>query len=434
MTHSGGVAAAAPQSRNYVLGLLFLLNILLVLDKIVFVILLEPIKKEFQLTDIQLGVLTGLVYALLMGAAAVPFGIAADRGNRRNLAALCLGAWSGLTAACGMAQNFWQLLLARMGVGIGEAGGGPAALSIIADLFEHRKRATAMAVFSLATPMAALLNLMVGTQISHAYGWRATLLAASVPGIVVALLMFLTMKEPRRGSADGVRGATKAPPLLETLRFIASQRALVHLLMGALLSYVTLAGISSWHFSFFVRSFHVKLNEVGPQLGLAFCLFGLTSNFLSGLIADRLAKRDERWRAWIMALGALASVPLCLGFVWAQDWATTMYLSAAFAGICMFWLSPAYALTQSLVAVRMRSTIAGILFLVANMIGYGIGPPLVGALSDLFAVGSGSDSLRMAFVCTVMLNLWAGLHFFLASRALRKDLAAAQAMDAGTAG
>jgi predicted MFS family arabinose efflux permease len=423
-------AGIGNRQRNYSLFLLLMLNTLLLLDKIVFVILLEPIKHEFALSDVQLGVLTGLVYALLMGICGLPFGIYADRTNRRNLAAGCLAFWSGLTALCGMAQNFWQLLLARMGVGIGEAGGGPAALSIIADLFEHKKRATAMAIFALGSPLAALINLTVGTHLSHTYGWRATLLAASIPGIVLALFLVFTMREPARGESDQKSRAKQAAPLGDTFAFIRQQKALVHLLTAALLSYITLAGASSWTFSFLVRSHHVKLNEVGAQLGVAIFVAGIAGNYLSGILADYMGQRDERWRLWIIGGGAVLSVLLGFGWIWSEGWTATLLLVACFAAASTFWFAPAVALCLSLVEIRMRATMAGILFLIANMIGYGLGPILVGKMSDLFAPAFGADSLRMALSCIVMVNLWAALHFFLAGRAVRSNLARADAANA----
>ncbi|GAB3469582.1 MFS transporter [Massilia terrae] len=420
------VPAVGKGARNYALGLLLMLNTLLLLDKIVFVILLEPIKHEFNLSDLQLGVLSGLVYALLMGAAGLPFGLVADRTNRRNLASACLALWSVLTAMCGLAQNFVQLLLLRMGVGIGEAGGGPAALSIIADLFEHKKRATAVAIFALGSPLAALINLTVGTHLSHSYGWRTTLMAASVPGIVLALLMLLTMREPQRGAADaGGQSTLDAAPLRETLAFIRSQPALLHLLGAAALSYITLAGASSWTFSFLVRSHHVKLNEVGVQLGVAIFIAGIAGNYLSGILADYLSQRDERWRVWIIAAGALVSVLLGFGWIWSEGWTATLLLVGCFAAASTFWFAPAIGLCLGLVEVRMRATMSGVLFLIANMVGYGLGPIFVGKMSDLFTPAFGADSLRMALSCIVIVNLWAMLHFLLAGRSVRANLARA---------
>src|SRR5690606_13574649 len=243
------VAAATAEVSNarryYLLALLTLLNVLLVLDKIVLSILIEPIRAEFGLSDGQLGALMGLVYAVFMGAAGLPLGMLADRMNRRNLAAICLSAWSAMTLACAAAQNLWHLILARIGVGIGEAGGGPTAVSMIADTFEPRRRATAMAIFATGTQLAALVNLTLATQIAHAYGWRMTLVAAAVPGFVLALLLVTTVREPQRGMADRARSAVQAPPLRESLRRIWRQRSLRHLLTGATLCYIVVAGMGS---------------------------------------------------------------------------------------------------------------------------------------------------------------------------------------------
>jgi predicted MFS family arabinose efflux permease len=284
-----------------------------------------------------------------------------------------------------------------------------------------------MAIFALGSPLAALINLTVGTHLSHSYGWRATLLAASIPGIVLALVLLFTMREPVRGASDHKARARQAAPLRETLAFIGQQKALLHLLAAALLSYVTLAGASSWTFSFLVRSHHVKLNEVGAQLGVAIFVAGIAGNYLSGILADFLGQRDERWRLWIIGGGALLSVLLGFGWIWSEGWTATLLLVACFAAASTFWFAPAVGLCLSLVEIRMRATISGILFLIANMIGYGLGPILVGKMSDLFAPAFGADSLRMALSCIVMVNLWAALHFFLAGRAVRANLARADA-------
>lgn len=405
-----------------VLGLLYLLNTLLVLDKIIFTILLEPIKNEFRLNDMQLGLLAGTVYALCMGLASLPLGIAADRLSRRGLAASCLAIWSAMTAVCGLAQTFVTLLLGRIGVGLGEAGGGPAALSIISDLYAHRRRATAMAIFSLGTPTAALINLTVNAQIAHAFGWRATLLIAAAPGLVLALVLWLCMAEPKRGTADQRAVAAKAPPLLETVRFIWSQKSLVHLLIGAMIAYIVLAGVSSWNFSYLVRIHNANLHEIGPYLGLGISSAGLIGLYLTGRLADFLAERDERWRCWIMAITILGSVGF--GFIVFTTPSLWMAIActAGLAACATLWLAPGYALTQSLVGVRMRGTIAAIVFLIANLVGYGIGPLAVGVLSDLFAGAGAANSLQIAILCVLTANFWAASHFLMAARCVRDDL------------
>lgn len=415
--------SAAAAGARLALFFLFLLNTLLVLDKIVFTVLLEPIKAEFGLDDFRLGLLSGAVYAVCLGIASMPFGILVDRRNRRNLASACLAFWSLMTATCGLAQNYAMLLAARLGVGIGEAGGGPASLSIIADLFEHRRRATAMAVFSLGTPMAALINLTVNTQIAHLFGWRAVLFAAAVPGLVLALAMWLFMREPVRGTASS-RGA--APPLGEVLRVVIAQRSLFALLAGGMCAYVVLAGVSSWNFSFLVRTHHVKLNEVGPLLGVSIAGAGFVGLYASGWLADLLSTRDERWRTRVMAATTLASVAFGITAFTVRDWHLAVASTAGLAACASLWLAPGYALSQSLVPVRMRGTVGAIMFLLANVVGYGFGPPLAGFLSDRFAEAGTGNPLQAALVVMVTFNLISAGLFLLAGRTLRDDLAAAE--------
>jgi len=413
--------------RYYLLFLLALLNVLLVLDKIVLSVLIEPIRAEFGLTDGQLGALMGLVYAIFMGTAGLPLGMLADRSNRRNLAAICLSVWSAMTLACAAAQSLWHLIIARVGVGIGEAGGGPAAVSMIADTFEPRRRATAMAIFASGTQVAALINLTYATYIAHAYGWRMALVAVAVPGFLLALTIVFTTREPQRGLADMSRTAPQAaPPLRETIAYIWRQRSLRHLLVGATLCYIVVAGMGSWHFTFLVRSHGLRLHEVGPILGFGIAGLGIAANLLSGALSDHLGARDERYRTWLIAIGAVAALAIgCWSIVTRSDNGALAGV-IVFAATVMFWFPTVAALSQSLVEVRMRATIAGVLFLLSNLIGYGVGPLLVGTLSDLLAPAFQSESLRVAMLCLLALFAWGALHFFLASRELQANLRAAK--------
>ncbi len=424
--------AAVPASdtssprAGYLLALLTLLNLLLVLDKIVLSILIEPIRAEFGLSDRELGALMGLVYALFMGAAGLPMGVLADRMNRRNLAAICLSAWSAMTLACAAAQNLWHLLLARVGVGIGEAGGGPTSISMIADTFDKNRRATAMAIFATGTQLAALVNLTFATQIEHAFGWRWTLVAAAVPGFLLAALLVLTTREPQRGRMDhNSKGA--APPLPQTLSYIWNQRSLRHLLIGATLSYVVIAGMSSWHFSFLVRTHGLRLHEVGPMLGVAIAAMGIISNLSSGFLSDYLGARDDRYRTWLISAGAVLTLFIGAWSILTPNPQAALWSVAVFAAVVVFWFPTVAALSQSLVEPRMRATVAGLLFLLSNLVGYGLGPIVVGWVSDVLAPTFGDHSLRYAMLSVLAMTAWAALHFFIASRDLKSNLALAHA-------
>lgn len=418
---TGGWRQRGTRNPAIVLALLYLLNTVLVLDKIIFTILLEPIKQEFALTDLQLGLLAGSVYAVFMGLASLPMGLAADRYSRRGLAAGCLAGWSVMTAMCGMAQSYLTLLFARLCVGVGEAGGGPAALSIIADLYEHKRRATAMAIFSLGTPSAALINLTLNTQIVEAFGWRVALLLAAVPGLLLALAIWLFMAEPERG--DGAAGEVETPPSLrETLRFVRTQRSLLHLLAGATIAYIVLAGVSSWHFSYLVRHFKVSLADIGPWLGISISGAGIAGLYLAGRLADALASRDERWRARVMVLTTLASVGFGFAAFTTDTLSFAIACSAGLAACSMLWLGPGFALSQGLVSPRMRGTIGAVMFLLSNLIGYGVGPLLVGGLSDWLAAGGTANSLQLAILIVLTGNLLASAHFYFVGTSLRDDL------------
>ncbi len=417
------VVADAPRSRYYLLLLLTILNVLLVLDKIVLSVLIEPIRAEFGLSDRHLGVIMGFVYAVFMGAAGLPLGVLADRVNRRNLAAACVSAWSAMTLVCAAAQNMWHLILGRIGVGVGEAGGGPTAVSMIADTFEPRRRATAMAIFGTGTPLAGLITLTFATQIAHTYGWRMTLVAAAIPGFVLALLLLFTVREPVRGRWESKATREGRPPLRETLRYVWAQASLRHLLIGATLCYVVVAGMGSWHFSFLVRAHDLKLHEIGPYIGIGIAMCGVASMLTSGMLSDYLGAKDDRYRVWLIAAGAL--VTMAIG-VWSI---TTTHATGAIAGVVvfaaavMFWFPTVAALTQSLVETQMRATVAGLLFVLSNLIGYGIGPLLVGTISDVLKPVFGEASLRYAMLSVLMLAGWAAVHFALASKDLRRNLA-----------
>ncbi|HSX55571.1 MAG TPA: MFS transporter [Sphingomonas sp.] len=430
MDQTAGQAGSGWRTRGtrnpaVILGILYLLNMLLVLDKVIFTVLLEPIKAEFRLSDLQLGFLTGSVYAVFMGIASLPMGLAADRYSRRGLAAGCLAAWSAMTAMCGMAQSYATLLLARLGVGVGEAGGGPVSLSIIAELYEHRRRATAMAIFALGTPTAALINLTLNTQIVHHFGWRVALFCAAVPGLLLALAIWLFVDEfgPVEASTKS-REKVRKPPLRETAAFVLRQRSLVHLLIGAMTAFIVLAGVSSWNFSYLVREFKANLHEIGPYLGVSIAAASFVSMYLSARLADFLGQRDERWRGRVMAVTTAASVGFGVLTFTTDSLAVAIVGTAGIAAFATLWMAPAYALCQSLVPPQMRGTIGATMFLLANLVGYGIGPMLVGFLSDRFGALGFDNSLQVSIIVVLLANLLAAFHFLRVGVTLEQDLQA----------
>jgi len=390
------------------------------MDKTIITYLQEPIKKQFGLSDAELGLMSGGAFALFFAISGLPMGYVADRVNRRNLIAGCLAAWSALTASVGLAQSFAQLLLARMGVGIGEAGGGPSAMSMVADLFPERRRDTALGVYSLATPIGAIGAFLIVSNVLAAYGWRGTLFVAGAPAILLVPLLLLTVREPVRSRAGP---AEAAPSFGETLRFAASQRSLRHLVAAITLTQMTMNGIGIWSMSYFIRIHQIDLGQIGPVLGFAYPIPAIIGTFAGGAIADRLALRDVRWRAWVPAIGALVCVPVTATLVLAHEWPTTLVMWGLFGLTGPIWSGPGYSLNVSLVAPRMRATQTAMLLLPINIVGFGLAPMIVGALSDAFTPMFGSDGLRYAMLAIGLVNLWAALHFAQAARGLRADLA-----------
>jgi MFS family permease len=412
-------AAVRNDSPRVVLALLLLMNVFLTLDKTVFLILLEPIKKEFQLQDWMLGGLSGTAFAICMGLAGIPLGALADRVNRRNLAMACLTLWSTMTMLCGLARSVVQLVLARMIVGVGEAGGAPAALSIITDLFPRERRATAMSVFALGPPLATLLSLSVGTWVVHVYGWRAALIAAGAPGVVIAVAMLLFMREPQRPAAadKGDR-----PGMADTLRVMRTKPSFVHLVIGVFVSFLVLAGVSTFTNSFLIRVHHVELARIGPYLGALMSVVGVVSGVTMGVLTDKLGQRDDRWRGWVMALGSIGSAVFGWAFLLSPSLPVVIGFVALFAASATYWMGPAYSLCQSLAPARMRGKALAAMLLVGNTGGYVIGPPLVGYISDRLGLTHGDEGLRVALLGAVSLNLWAAFHFLRMARRLPRDL------------
>jgi len=347
----------------------------------------------------------------------------ADRISRRLLAAVCLVAWSAMTLLTASAQNLWHLIACRIGVGVGEAGGGPASISLLAEAFDSRRRATAMSVFATGTQLAALLNLTVVTQISHAYGWRMALVATAVPGFIIAALLQWTTRDPQRGRAEQASVHPAPLPLRAALRLIWQQQSLRHLLAATALCYIVVAGMGSWHFSFLVRIHSLELHEIGPLLGVGMALVGVVSNVGAGVLSDRLGAHDERWRTRSLAMGAALIAVIGYASLLTPDPRVAVVLVIVFGASVVFWFPTVAALSQSLVEARVRSTVAGMLFLLANLVGYGLGPLLIGGLSDMLAAGHGRESLRYALATVLSLLVWASLHFLLAGRSLRADLA-----------
>ncbi len=415
--------AAKPWYRWYAVGVLTAVYASSQVDRQIMAILLEPIKIELGASDTQMGFLVGLTFALFYATLGMPIAMFADRSNRRNIITAAISIWSAMTVLCGYAASFLQLSLARIGVGIGEAGSTPPSHSIIADLFPPMERGTAMGIFALGVNLGLLIAYLAGGWLSENWGWRMTFVAVGLPGLVIAALLFLTVSEPQRGAAEVKPADTAAAPSFRAVAgYMWQVRSIRHLTIGAALAGFIGYGFVLWMPSFLVRSHGLSPTEVGLTLALLTGVVGGLGTFTAGKLADVLARRDERWRAWLVAAGKAGYVPFLAGvFLVDELWlALLLYLVPAFFG--GFYLAPTAALIQSLVSLRMRALASAIVLFVLNIIGMGFGPQLVGIMSDWFAPEYGRESLRMALLVLSFLNLWCGYHYFTAARTLRRDL------------
>lgn len=379
------------------------------MDRQIMGILLEPIKKELGASDAQMGFLVGLAFAVFYTFLAIPIAIFADKGYRRNIIAASILAWSVMTAVCGLVGSYGQMALARMGVAIGEAGSSPASVSIISTLFEQKRRATALAVFVAGANAGILLAFLGGGWLLENVGWRQAFFAVSVPGIILSILVFVLVVEPKTNTklnpADHIS-------FKDTIRYLVRIPAMRHILVAKSLSGFVGYGILLWLPTFLVRSHGVSGTELGLTLALFVGLGGGIGTLLSGRIADYVARYGERWRTRSIMIAKLLSVPFLLGFLLVDNYWLALALYAVPAVLGSYYLAPSTALVQDMVDHRMRAVTSAITIFLLNLVGMGLGPQGVGLLSDMFAPAYGTDSLRYALACCVLVNIWAAYHFW----------------------
>ena len=393
------------------------------IDRNILSILLQPIKEELGASDFEMGLLTGFAFAVFYTFAGIPIARLADRGSRRAIMAVGIAFWSLLTALSGAARSFGMLALARIGVGVGEASATPAAHSLISDYFPPERRTRALAIYNVGSSIGILFGLMLGGWLKEALGWRMTFAVVGLPGLLVALGVWLAIPEPRRGLSEARADTGEAPGLGETLRFLASQRSYLHVAFAAALYACTGYGLLAWAPTFFVRVHGLGYAEVGWKLGLIIGISSAVGVLVAGALCDRLARRDVRWLVWIPALSTALFAPGYALFALAADTdlALLAYIPVNLASAV--FAPPSYAIAQGLARLRMRAMASAIMLFVINLIGLGLGPTLVGALSDALEPRFGVESLRYALLLALALTLWGTLHSLLAGRSLARDLA-----------
>ena len=429
----GGPAREAMRHSRRLLWLLLVAYTFNFLDRQVLNILAEPIKLEMHLSDSQLGLLTGLSFAILYTTLGIPIGRLADRTNRVGVISASMVCWTGFTMACGLATNIVQLTAFRIGVGVGEAGCTPAAHSLISDCISADKRAKALAFYSLGVPIGSLLGLTLGGILAHAIGWRMTMVAVGAPGLLVAFIMMLALKDPRHSAMAPQRA--DVPTLKEVLGELRSTPSFWWLAFGAAFTSFTAYGQASFMASFYLRNhasalpaFSQRIAEatgldvgstgvIGTVLGLTFGVTGILGTLAGGMLADRPGARPERAHTSIPAAASLLAVPIYIGSLLVANFTVSLLLLIGPLFLKAIWHGPVYASVQNLVRPRSRATATALLLFIVNIIGLGLGPLCVGALSDLLSgsMDSGS-SLRISMIICGCSGLISALCFHLAGR------------------
>lgn len=422
-----GEQAASPTTgtarRTYVLIVLTLVFVVNYLDRQILGILVPQIKAEFHLSNTEVGVLTGPAFAIVYAVLGMPLAIFADRLNRRNVIAISLAAFSAMTVLCGYTVQYWQLLVARFGTGIGEAGTSPSINSILSDLYPPEKRASALAFYSAGLNVGLLLGFFGGGWIAEHYGWRHAFLAAGFPGLLLVLVLLGTVKEPVRGAIERLSDTSAAPRFWSVVAFLWTQPSFRWIALGSAMS--SFGGYANLAFLplFFKISHHMTPSQTGLALALLTGIGGAFGTYLAGVIADRLIRRDIRWGMFVPIVATCIAIPFAPIFLLASS--TAVALAAAIVPSMMgaAFLGPSYAMAQNLVPLRMRAQAAAILLFVLNIIALSLGPLTVGTVSDLLQPVLGADSLRYAMMTSMLTGALAALCYWRASRTLKADIA-----------
>lgn len=432
------VAGALPGRayRSYALGLLMLIYVVNFVDRQVVTILAEYIKRDLHLADWQLGLMTGLAFAVLYTFLGLPIARIAERGDRPWIIASAVAIWSGFTALSGMAQNFTHLILARIGVGIGEAGCTPPALSLIADTVPKAERASAISIYMLGAPVGGLLGLALGGLIADAYGWRMAFVIVGLPGLALAAIAALTLREPRRGRPVVAQAEDGVPSFREALKELAGKRTYWRVVGGITIKSFASYGAGAFTASFFFRNFPAELAQYSAMFGLKSAGFlgialsvtagvmAIIGTLLGGRLADYFARKDARAYATIPAIGAIAGLPFSLAALNSDSLLVAFAFLLAPGLLGSMWLGPAYGVVQSLVRPETRATATAVVLFVANLIGLGLGPLFVGILSDVLSSQgfSQADAIKISLMSFALLAAPCAWLFWSARKTMREEI------------
>jgi MFS family permease len=414
-------ATAASLHSWYVLTLLFGAYTFNWMDRYVLVILIEPIKADLHLSDTTIGLMNGFAFAAIYSIAGIPIARWADRGTRRLIIALGLALWSAMTALSGLAHTTGQLVAARLGVGLGESACSPSAHSLISDYFGTRKRATALSIYQLGIVIGIALGLIAGGWANELYGWRAAFMIVGLPGLLLAVAIRFTVREPRRGQSDGPSADTTPYSTWEGLRTILSKKSYLAYAFALGLASFTDNAFEAWGPVYLMRVFHMGSAAVGTWTGSLEAPAGIVGTLLGGIVADRLGTHDARWYLWVPVIAMGVMVPCIFMFLVAGNRIVFVYYFLAILAASAY-MGPIIGLTQRLMPVRLRAQAAAIQFLILNLIGPGAGVSAAGILNDVLAPAYGAAAVRyslMFILCGACLGIVLALY---AVRRLPEDL------------
>ena len=409
--------------RFYVLAMLTITAMFSIVDRLILSILLQDIKTEFQFTDTQIGLITGIAFTLFYVLFSVPLGWIADHQNRKTIVAICLAAWSAMTAFHGAAVGFWSLFLCRIGVGIGEAGSGPASSSLLADYFQEHELAKAFGVLTLGATAGTGLGLMTGGFIADLWGWRMAFVVLGVPGIILAGVIYLTIKEPERGRYASQPPTTTNDSWRQTMASLARNTVYVRVTISYALLNVIGYAMVLWLAAIMIRNFGLSTGDVGFYLGVAFIVGGIPGPILGGYLGDILAKKNPKWRAWLPAIAGLVCLPVyfvCV--IMTSSFLSFLALFCLGYFIFLFATPSTLALMQLSVGPQQRASALAIAMLVNNLVGQAIGAFLVGALSDALAPAFGTMSLNYAVISIcVIFGVPGALYYVWTAAAIERE-------------
>jgi len=424
------VSSITPGVRRYALIVLAIVYMFNFVDRQIMAILLPAIRDEFQVGDTALGLLAGTAFALFYVTLGVPIGRLADRVNRRNLIAAAVAVWSVMTALSGLAANIWQLTLARVGVGIGEAGCSPPAHSMIADFYPPERRSAAMGIYTVGISAGIMLAYLAGGWVVQNIGWREAFFIVGLPGLLLALIVRFTIPEPQRGVSEQRVDSGSQPTLRVVTKFLLARRSFLYMAIAAGLSSFVGYAVITFMPSFIYRSFGIGIAVVGIWLGLIYGIAGGFGFYFGGYLADRIGRSGHRKAMSFIALATIACVPFFLGVFLSSSLVACMTLLIIPSVISNFYLAPVLSQTQSLVSLRMRAVASSLVLLIINVIGLAMGSPVTGFISDKLQPYYGPESMRYALliVSVVMLPI-AAWCYFQAGKFIEQDLRRANEHD-----